>query len=139
MISDSISGVDETNQYVYVNGNKDNYCEKHLFRLSYNQDTSGNDALKITMQPGWHQSKVCVIGGYYIDIFSSLTSPSVTSVTSLTDLNNSVILLESISTLNTQSKLVFSSLVDSTIHVCILISSFVLFLIFLFEILECSK
>ena len=68
----SISLVDEKNGRVFFSGNKGETTERHFF--SVNLDGTG--LKRLTKEPGSHRARVSPGGSYFIDSFSSITTPS---------------------------------------------------------------
>ncbi len=56
---------------VYVEGVTGDKQDLHLFRLSFD----GESSKQLTIKPGWHQVNVGSRGNYYVDTFSSAVEP----------------------------------------------------------------
>jgi dipeptidyl-peptidase-4 len=68
----NISLVDEKNGRVFFSGNKGETTERHFF--SVNLDGTG--LKRLTKEPGSHRARISPGGSYFIDSFSSITTPS---------------------------------------------------------------
>ena len=67
-----ISRVDEHNGRVFFTANKGKTTESHLFCVQLD----GTGFKRLTKEPGSHYPRVSPDGSYFIDSFSSITSPS---------------------------------------------------------------
>jgi dipeptidyl-peptidase-4 len=76
--------VDEENQIVYFEGNKDNSLENHLFSIGFN----GKNLVKLTKSPGTNITRVSEKGSYFITNRSSIDNPGVAE---LCDRNGNVL------------------------------------------------
>ncbi len=69
---DQLHLVDEKNRIVYFSGRKEKTTETHLFRVGLE-----NQPLEqLTREPGTHRAQVSPGGSYFLDVFSSVDSPS---------------------------------------------------------------
>ncbi len=64
--------VDEKNKLVYFSGRKGKTTETHLFRVQMD----GRRLEQLTQEPGTHRVQVSPGGSYFLDVFSSVDSPS---------------------------------------------------------------
>ena len=67
-----ISLVDEKNMNVYFTSGKNKSSEMHLFRVGFD----GRNLEQLTKEPGTHRIHVSPGGTYFLDTFSSASSPS---------------------------------------------------------------
>jgi dipeptidyl-peptidase-4 len=65
-------GVDEANRIVYLEANKGDERQEHLFAVPL----SGGEAVPITRQPGVHAVSLAANAKYFVDTYSSLTEPA---------------------------------------------------------------
>ena len=68
----AITLVDEKNKRVYFTSGKDKSTEMHLFRVGFD----GRNLEQLTREPGTHRVQVSPGGTYFLDAFSSASSPS---------------------------------------------------------------
>jgi dipeptidyl-peptidase 4 len=68
---DSIEAVDETNGLVYFTGNREDPRERHLYAIPL----AGGNIRRITDEAGMHDVTIDVASGYFVDVFSSMTTP----------------------------------------------------------------
>ena len=78
-------GVDEESGVVYFNGTLDGPQERHLYKTPLSvamRETNGHFGMpeKITDRPGWHQIDMSRDHKFYIDTYSSVTTPMVVSL-----------------------------------------------------------
>lgn len=64
--------VDEKNGLVYFSGRKEKTTETHIFRVRLD----GQGLEQLTHAPGSHRGQVSPGGSYFLDVFSSIDSPS---------------------------------------------------------------
>eukprot|EP01034_Spumella_vulgaris_P021385 gene21385-27415_t len=81
-VVESLDAVDEANNVVYFSGNRGVAIERHLFRASLLPDAV---ITQLTTEPGFHNASVNVTKGFVADVFSSVTSPVVLRLHSLSD------------------------------------------------------
>jgi dipeptidyl-peptidase-4 len=67
----SVVGVDDNEEWVYFTGNTEMGLETHFFRVRL--DGSGLE--KLTTEPGSHRISMDPAGQYYVDSYSSFTTP----------------------------------------------------------------
>ncbi|MCX7611869.1 MAG: S9 family peptidase [Ignavibacterium sp.] len=68
--------VDEENQKIYFEGNKDNSLENHLYVVSFD----GKNLIRMTKSEGTHSTRVSEKGSYFITTYSSVTNPGFTEL-----------------------------------------------------------
>jgi dipeptidyl-peptidase-4 len=68
----SIARVDEKNGRVFFNARKDKSTETHLYAIKLD----GTGFKKLTKEAGLHRASVSLGGNYFIDSFSSITTPT---------------------------------------------------------------
>ena len=71
-----ISLVDEDNQFIYFTANTKEGLESHFFRVKFD----GSGFKQLTSAEGTHRISIDPAGTYYLDTYTSLTSPSVTNL-----------------------------------------------------------
>jgi dipeptidyl-peptidase-4 len=84
----SFHGIDEAADgggigAIYVTGTRESPLERHLYRVPFGTEgTNGQGAepVKITERPGWHRVNTSADLRYYIDVYSNVTTPPVTSL-----------------------------------------------------------
>ncbi len=69
-----ISGVDEKNNWLYFYGKKDSPMEENVYRVRLD----GTELARISRQPGWHDPVFSPNYKYFIDNYSTSTSPTST-------------------------------------------------------------
>jgi len=69
-----IVGVDEENELLYFYGKKDSPIEKNIYRVNLN----GKNLEKISQNAGWHEPHFSPDYKYYINYYSSVTTPTKT-------------------------------------------------------------
>ncbi len=70
-IVDTISAVDEKNNWVYFTGRKDNPIEKHLYRVAL----TGGEIEKVSKRNGFHEINFSEDASIYVDRFSTVNTP----------------------------------------------------------------
>ena len=73
-VVESIDGVDEDGGYIYFSGNRGESTERHLFVASFLQKM---EAVQVTTEPGWHVATVSTKHHVMVEVFSSLSEPSI--------------------------------------------------------------
>lgn len=78
----SFHGIDREDNSVYFTGTIATPLERHLYRTSFEAaGTNGeNEPVKITERSGWHRVSMSRDLGYFIDRFSDVTTPLVTTL-----------------------------------------------------------
>ncbi len=72
----AINGVDEPAGRLFYTSTEGSSLERHLYSISLN----GGDKRALTPEPGTHVISMGPTGAYYLDTFSSLTSPARTTL-----------------------------------------------------------
>ncbi len=67
-----INAVNEKTKWVYFTAKKDPTTETHLYRVRLD----GTNLEKLTRDPGTHRVQISPGGSFFLDIYSSLTSPA---------------------------------------------------------------
>ncbi len=73
-----IAGVDEQRNWLYFSGKKDSPLEQHIYRVSLD----GTGLTRISAQAGWHTPRFSPDYQFFIDTYSSVTTPSKTVLNS---------------------------------------------------------
>lgn len=82
-VVDAITYVDETTETLYFTASLKSALEQHLYSVSF--ANAGESALQISTTAGWHNVTVDARAGVYLDIHSSVDSPYLTTLVSLSD------------------------------------------------------
>jgi dipeptidyl-peptidase-4 len=67
-----IEAVDDKHQTIYYSGTEVSPLERHLYKIGYN----GSAKTKLTEKPGVHKLNVAPDGGYFIDTYSNISTPT---------------------------------------------------------------
>jgi dipeptidyl-peptidase-4 len=70
-----VMGVDERGGWVYFGGTREGPAERHVYRVRL--DGRG-EIQKLSREPGTHNAAVSPAGTYYLDMYSTVTTPTVT-------------------------------------------------------------
>ncbi|MFC1729335.1 DPP IV N-terminal domain-containing protein, partial [candidate division KSB1 bacterium] len=72
----NISLIDEENDYIYFTGNTNDGLESHFFRVKFD----GSRFEQLTKEEGSHSASIDPAGSFYLDTYSSMTSPPAASM-----------------------------------------------------------
>jgi dipeptidyl-peptidase-4 len=70
-----VMGVDERGGWVYFGGTREGPAERHVYRVRL--DGRG-EIQKLSREPGTHNAAVSPAGTYYLDMYSTISTPTVT-------------------------------------------------------------
>lgn len=70
-------GIDERADVIYVTATIESPLERHLYSISYSSD---GEPRRITDDAGWHSINTSADLSYFIDTYSNVTTPSVTTL-----------------------------------------------------------
>lgn len=70
-----VMGVDERGGWVYFGGTREGPAERHVYRVRLN---GRGEIQKLSREPGTHNAAVSPAGTYYLDLYSTVTTPAVT-------------------------------------------------------------
>jgi len=73
-VVESIDGIDEEGGYIYFSGNRNESTQRQLYVASFFQKM---EAVAVTTDPGWHVATVSPKHHMMVEIYSSLTEPSI--------------------------------------------------------------
>jgi dipeptidyl-peptidase-4 len=73
---DNLLGVDEVTHTVYLQANKGDDRQEHLFAVPL----AGGEAVAVTRQPGVHAASMSANAKYFVDSYSTLTEPAKTQI-----------------------------------------------------------
>jgi dipeptidyl-peptidase-4 len=73
---DKVLGVDEATYTVYLQANKGDDRQEHLFAVPL----AGGEAVAVTRQPGVHAVSMSANAKYFVDSYSALTEPAKTQI-----------------------------------------------------------